>query len=262
MKRFFSFSYRFPAVDREWTAAHEVCKWLSGQLGHWIQEDTHDPDHAEDAAPAQDAAPARDAAPAQGAASAQGAAPAQGAASAHDEAPAHDAGPAHQTEESLQAAALEAQAQAEGHAHTRKTKKNKSGRDDLAQLRQDTHNTLHLCSVLMENRVLQVHGRMLQAVMDILRKAMAMDLAAQKTQEGCFHFAGRRVQEWPVVPTRIMALLMDMRLLQSLGLPMAATLMAEEPDEYETNIAHQLLALVVEAVAAHAWPGSSDPGNM
>jgi hypothetical protein len=147
MKRFFSFSYSFPALDKEWTGVQAVLEWMHMQLGNWCPENMSEIDKLADVViNAQDAF-AQDLAPIAGP-DQLGPVPAQPA----QEDP-HEA------------------------AHHKRMA-------TLAELRKKSSNTLHLSGIVMDDRLVQIQGRIIQEFMLVGRHSYAADLTQQKTQKG------------------------------------------------------------------------------
>lgn len=164
-KRFFSFAYAFPEVDREWTGAQAVSQWLHVQLGTWLDasEALAEPGSADK----ELLAAAADIEAAAGAA-------------AHAPDRAHGCAAASQAADPR----LEERGGPKARAH-----------EALAKLRRATKNTLHLTAVLMSDRLLQIHGRMIQATMEVMRSSVQRALKQHRAQLTAARWAAERAQD-------------------------------------------------------------------
>ena len=169
-KRFFSFAYAFPEVDREWTGAQAVSQWLHVQLGTWLDSDM--------------------AAAEQGADGEQDADGELLAAAAEFEeaagAPAHAPDRANGRAAASQAA--DPRVEERGGPKAR-------AQEALAKLRRAAKNTLHLTAMLMSDRLLQIHGRMIQATMEVMRSSLQHALKQHRTQLTAARWGAERAQD-------------------------------------------------------------------
>lgn len=201
MKRFFSFTYAFPALDHEWTGIMAILTWLKNQLGHFEL----DADTVKDF-------------------------------------------------EGHIAAAQQAELGAHGLPDSEVAQEKKLA--TLAELRKKTTNSLDLAAVIMKDRTVQIHGRMIQKFLLIGREAMAHDLARQQNQADSARYCAERVADGGLNICHLCSqALADTGFLKSLAMTTQASFPDSGPEAFaeEIETADQVTRLAMEAMAANAW---------
>ena len=130
----------------------------------------------------------------------------------------------------------------------------------LADLRKKTTNSLDLAAIIMKDRTVQIHGRMIQHFLLIGREAMAFDLRRQKTQADAAMYCADRVADGGHRVCHACAKsLADVRFLNSLALTMDAHFPEIGPGPFwnEIQTAIQVTHMAMESMAAHAWSMST-----
>jgi hypothetical protein len=136
--------------------------------------------------------------------------------------------------------------------------------EKLKALRKSTRNSLHLRTVLLQDRDTQRLGRMALATADVLHEDMAQSLEAAYTVDGSLTFAGDRATNWWRTCVKLASILKDASLLARFGLTvhdidlshLHAVLELEPSAEvwaHETLLATHCFRLVVETIAQEAW---------
>ena len=201
MKRFFSFTYGFPALDHEWTGILAMLNWLKLQLVHFHLDDET----------------------------------------------------LKEFEDQI-AAAHQADIGAHGLPENEVAQEDKLA--TLADLRKKTTNSLDLAALIMKDRTVQIHGRMIHKFMMIGRETMAHDLAQQRNQEDAARYCADRAADGGLrVCHQCAQTLADTGFLKSLTITTDACFPDIGPEAFpqEIELAAQVTLLAIEAMAAHSW---------
>ena len=225
LKRFFSFVYAFPVLNKEWTGIKSVLQWALGQLGEWQPEHQAMQQFEKLKAAAKAKAAAKTLAKAKANADA-------GAVVGQDKAELPQ-------DNALVTAAAEADID-----------------QTLKQMRQQTNHTLHLCLMCMSSRKLQVQGRMIFAYLKLGQVELAESLKQHKTQADSMAWYAHRACHAGIPMLRLISEVCDdVPWLESLMLTVAVALPSsareELPEQVET--AEQALLLAVEYMSLTAW---------
>jgi len=237
MKRFFSLTYQFPDLDREWTVNQHLTKWHFLQLGQWsITSD--DPASASTVGPGAPPATVAiaDIAADPGAATVQAERRQEQA-----EADAVRAGP-------MVAAAAQEVASAAAEVK----------RAELSDLRRQCKNSLQVCARVLEEREVQLDGRMI-CEMQMLYRVDTEYSAKQHLEpdKAIVWRATRAVDAGAKLAVQFARKLADAAFLSRLSLTMApANLPDEELWADELATASRLATYVIENIAVHCWSES------
>jgi hypothetical protein len=201
VKRFFSFTYAFPALDHEWTGILAILTWLKTQLGNFQLDDDMVKEF-----------------------------------------------------EGHIAIAQQAELGAHGLPDNEVAQEQKLA--TLAELRKKTTNSLDLAAMIMKDRKVQIHGRMIHHFLLIGREAMAHDLARQHNQADSARYCADRVADGGLrICQQCAQALTDTGFLTSLAMTTQASFPESGPEPFfdEIETATQVTRLAMEAMAAHAW---------
>ena len=229
LKRWFSFTYAWPTLNKEWTAVRMVLQWLQVQLAEWSPEAMHELDALQlDQADVNSLIPVAGPGPQDPA-----------------NAPVHDHGPVPDAEERP------------GPAPDAEEKQQERRERSLAQLRQKAKNTIHLAAMVTQDRLVQIHGRIIYAFEILGRRSVAQDLKQQRTQHGtCQWYAHRALDGGFDLCMQIARVPDSMEFLEAVTLapqihapgPAARQLFQEE-----LEVASLILHFAWEYMAITAW---------
>ena len=236
LKRWFSFTYSFPTLDKEWTAVHAVLTWMQFQMAEWRPETLKDLDALVDLAKDPHLV-----------------APEPGPGPGHGPPPplADDPGPGPAPDASLveqRAADEAAAARDEVHAKREFT---------LAQLREKTKNTLLLAGAVSADREVQTHGRVIYEFELLGRKSVARDLELQRTQFSTTQWYAQRVLDGGhELCVEIFSVLDSITFLGRVGLGPQVTVSGRHVVYEDLELAEMICKLAVAYVALTAWTDS------
>jgi len=229
LKRWFSFTYAWPNLNKEWTAVRMVLQWLQVQLAEWSPEAMHELDALQlDQADANSMIPV--------------------------------AGPGPDCDPALglpRDPAVPDAEQRRGPAPDAEERRQESRERTLAQLRQKAKNTIHLAAMVTQDRLVQIHGRIIYAFEILGRRSVAQDLKQQRTQHGtCQWYAHRALDGGFALCMQIASVPDNMAFLESVtvapqihvGGPAGRQLFHEE-----LEVASLILNFAWEYMAITAW---------
>jgi hypothetical protein len=136
----------------------------------------------------------------------------------------------------------------------------------LAQLRQKAKNTIHLAAMVTQDRLVQLHGRIIYAFEILGRRSVAQDLKQQRTQHGtCQWYAHRALDSGFDLCMQIACVPDSMSFLESVTLapqihvpgPAARQLFHEE-----LEVASLILHFAWEYMAITAWTDAVHANTM
>ena len=224
LQRWFSFTYSFPTLDKEWTAVHAVLEWMHMQMADWKPEFLKDLDALQNLAkeaaqvvvpgPGPDLAPGPDNVPS----------------NAHP-VPGPDHAPAPDEEE------MKAKREA-----------------TLAELRKKTTNTLYLATMVTKDRTVQLHGRIIYAFEELGRRSVAKDLSMQRDQmQTCLWYADRVLDGGQALCMQIAQVTDSIEFLESIQLGCQVRVLDAYCVYEEVELATMTCKLALEYMANTAW---------
>ena len=190
MKRWFSLTYVWPFLNKEWTANKMVLEWMHVQMAEWEPEDLQELDRLKDVA----AIPGPD----------------------PEAMPGSGLDPIADGHSDLQAVVAEGQpaASVNGSAAAADPDEEQQRRlQTLASLRKKSKNTLHLAGLVANDRAVQVHGRIMYAFAVLGRASVAEDLKQHRGQLDTARWYSCRVVDEGYALCLAMAQVLDSRVL-------------------------------------------------
>ena len=134
-----------------------------------------------------------------------------------------------------------------------------SAKEALSELRKKCKNTLHLASVLLQDRMLQIFARIIFYCLKALREEHVKTIHILGTQKGAMQFhAGLAAGKWILTLATTIRLLGDEATLRRLTIITPCSFFSDEGDGLEDDcdqrkIAAQFFRMVLELVSQRVW---------